>query len=337
MKTLDKEKVTPKFEKFNIENSNLVLQPKDIADYIPKWLINGFAEKHKLISLYAMPGQGKSITTLYLACYILENKLINKIIYIDMDNGLGTLKSRGLERLLIKYGESLKYISTSKKATQDFIYSEVIRKLSENASDSNNDTLIIFDSIRNFIKGSMSVDNDVMPTLNAMQKMRNYYAGVWFLNHQSKQDFTGENNKAYKGATAFFDSCDEAYFVKKISRTDNRLITTLEPMKQRDDTQPQAIIIDTDNLSIKFEDFILHSLNEKQSQALEYIKEVILDHPNGITQTDLLKRVKRLSATDETEICGANSMLKLLNHFAGKLYRISTGNIRNSCIYYPLT
>lgn len=48
-----------------------------------------------------------------------------------------------------------------------------------------------------------------------MQNMRDYYAGVWFLNHQNKQDFTGENNKAYKGATAFFDSCDEAYFVKK--------------------------------------------------------------------------------------------------------------------------
>ena len=67
MKTLDKEKVTPKFEKFNIENSNLVLQPKDIADYIPKWLINGFAESNKLISLYAMPGSGKSLTALYLA------------------------------------------------------------------------------------------------------------------------------------------------------------------------------------------------------------------------------------------------------------------------------
>lgn len=38
-----------------------------------------------------------------------------------------------------------------------------------------------------------------MPTLDAMQNMRD----------------TGENNKAYKGATAFFDSCDEAYFVKK--------------------------------------------------------------------------------------------------------------------------
>jgi hypothetical protein len=61
----------------------------------------------------------------------------------------------------------------------------------------------------------MSYNEVVMPMLDAMQNMHDYYAGVWFLNHQNKQDFTGENNKAYKGATAFFDSCDEAYFVKK--------------------------------------------------------------------------------------------------------------------------
>lgn len=77
----------------------------------------------------------------------------------------------------------------------------------------------------------MSYNEVVMPMLDAMQNMHDYYAGVWFLNHQNKQDFTGENNKAYKGATAFFDSCDEAYFVKKKERKESHLIVTLEPMK----------------------------------------------------------------------------------------------------------
>lgn len=61
----------------------------------------------------------------------------------------------------------------------------------------------------------MSYDEVVMPMLDAMQNMHD----------------TGENNKAYKGATAFFDSCDEAYFVKKKERKESHLIVTLEPMK----------------------------------------------------------------------------------------------------------
>lgn len=107
----------------------------------------------------------------------------------------------------------------------------------------------------------MSYDEFVMPTLDAMQNMCDYYAEVWFLNHQNKQDFMGENNKTYKGATAFFDSFDETYFVKK--RKESRLIVTLEPMKQRDDTKPQALIINTANLSLKFDDYMLYAMNDK--------------------------------------------------------------------------
>ena len=68
---------------------------------------------------------------------------------------------------------------------------------------------------KNLTSGSISYNEVVMPTLDVMQNMWDYYAGVWFLNHQNKQDLTGENNKTYKGATAFFDSCDETHFVKK--------------------------------------------------------------------------------------------------------------------------
>jgi hypothetical protein len=74
-----------------------LLTLKDIADFNPKWLINGFVETNKLISLCAMPGSGKSLTALYLAVHMLENQAIKKVIYVDMDNGLGTLKNRGIE------------------------------------------------------------------------------------------------------------------------------------------------------------------------------------------------------------------------------------------------
>lgn len=61
----------------------------------------------------------------------------------------------------------------------------------------------------------MSYDEVVMPTLDALQNMRDYYAGVWFLNHQNKQDFTGENNKAYNGATAFLIVVMKPILLKK--------------------------------------------------------------------------------------------------------------------------
>ncbi|MCR4942068.1 MAG: AAA family ATPase [Campylobacter sp.] len=322
----------------DLENSNLLLTPKDIADYNPKWLIKGFIEANKLISLYAMPGSGKSITALFLATHMLEIGVINKVIYVDMDNGLATLKNRNIKQILNKFGDKLKYISSAKKAPKDIDPKTLIFSLSALADESQKDTLIIFDSIRNFINGSMSYDEVVMPTLDAMQHMRDYYAGVWFLNHQNKQDFMGENNKAYKGATAFFDSCDEAYFVKKKERKETKLTVTLEPMKQRDDTKPQAVIIDTANLSIEFDDFFVYAMNDKQSQAIEYAKEIIAQNPNGTNMQSLVNEIKRQAKIDEVEICGINALKKLLKEFNGRFYKIETNSNRyNFSMFYPLS
>jgi hypothetical protein len=182
----------------------------------------------------------------------------------------------------------------------------------------------------------MSYDEAVMPTLDALQNMRDYYAGVWFLNHQNKQDFTGENNKAYKGATAFFDSCDEAYFVKKRERKESRLIVTLEPMKQRDDTRPQAVVIDTVNLTLEFDDYMLYAMNDKQSQALEYAKGIIKENPNGINRNNLIKEIIKRAKYDETGVNGSNALRKFLPEFDGKFFKITNRNDRNALIFYPL-
>ena len=312
------------------------LTTETLRNYKPKWLIKGFIENNKLISLYAMPGSGKSLTALYLAVYMLDSGVISKVIYVDMDNGIGTLKSRGLEAILTKYGNKLKYISSVVKSKNPTDQTQLIFALSTLADESCKDTLIIFDSIRNFIKGSMSYDEVVIPTLNALQNMRDYYAGVWFLNHQNKQDFMGENNKAYKGATAFFDSCDEAYFVKKRERKENRLIVTLEPMKQRDDTEPQAVIIDTANLSLEFDDYMLYAMNEKQSTALDYAKEIIAENPRGINLKNLVREIKDRAKFDEVEICGIHAVKNLLKNFDGKFYKIEANTNRNFLIFYPL-
>ena len=181
----------------------------------------------------------------------------------------------------------------------------------------------------------MSYDEVVMPTLDSMQNMRNYYAGVWFLNHQNKQDFTGEDNKAYKCATAFFDSCDEVYFVKKRERKESRLIVTLELMKQRDDTKPQALIIDTANLTLEFDDYLLYAMNDKQSQALEYAKDIIKENPSGISRSNLINEIKKRAKYDEVEVIGLNSLRKFLLEFEGKFFRILRTDDRNTLMFYP--
>lgn len=336
-------KVTPQNIETNkfefLQNSNKRLSHIDLKYYNPKWLIPNFILKNTLVSFYAMPGSGKSITSLFLGLYLLKNNQINKIYYIDADNGYATLKNRGLEQILKDY-PNLIYISQAKKTQQsDIDFKKLIFELSNSAKNGTvENDLIIIDSIRNFISGNMSYDNEVMPILDALQSLRDYSAGVWFLNHQNKQNLANdENNKAYKGATAFFDSPDEAYFVKKRERKENSLIVTLEPMKQRDDTLPQALIIDTLSTNIYFDDYFIYAMNEKQSQSLEYAKDIIFKNPSGINLQNLVTEIKRMSKIDEVEICGMNALKKLLKQFDGRFYEIKLNTTSyNSLIFKPL-
>lgn len=183
----------------------------------------------------------------------------------------------------------------------------------------------------------MSHDNEVMPTLNALQIVRENSAGAWFLNHQNKQSFIDENNKSFKGATSFFDSVDELFFVQKHERKDNQLIVTLENMKQRHDIKPQALIINTATQELIFDDYFIYAMNDKQSQALEYAKEIIVKNQNGINLKNLTNEIKRMAKIDEAQVCGINALKKLLMQFDGKFYQtdIDTSSYKQ-LIFKPL-
>ena len=76
--------------------------------------------------------------------------------------------------------------------------------------------------------------------------MRDKGATIIFLHHQPKQ-YGEENNKIYKGATAFMDSVDEAWYVSKsfMQNEDSKTLSLdLEPQKHRLDTKAQKATID---------------------------------------------------------------------------------------------
>lgn len=107
-------------------------------------------------------------------------------------------------------------------------------------------------------------------------------------------------------------------------------------MKQRDDTTPQAIIIDTANLSLEFADFLLYAMSEKQAQALEYAREIIAENKNGINMKNLVNEIKRRAKIDEVEICRTNALYKLLKEFENKSFKFVRNNNHNAFIIYPL-
>ena len=318
-----------------LDNANNCLTYKSIENYNPVWLINDLVLKNTLVSFYGMPGSGKSLTTLFLAINLLKSGAVKKVYYIDADNGYVTLKNRGLDKILKKF-PNLRYIATSKIDSEIDTKTLIVDIAKQIKSGREGETLYIFDSIRNFIDGNMHKDQEVMPILETLQKMRSFCAGVWFLNHQPKQSLSAgaENDKRYKGATAFFDTPDELYFIQKrrYDKDAKQLVVTLEPMKKRDDTEPIAAIINTKSTDIKFESYKKYALSEKENLSLDYAIEIIEKSNKELCLSELITKIKERAHKDraDNEICGVNALKELLKDFEGYRYFIErTTSIRN--------
>lgn len=194
------------------------------------------------------------------------------------------------------------------------------------------------------MKCDMKDDIKVTRYLNKLQILRDKGATVIFLHHQPKQ-YGEDNNKMYKGATAFIDSVDEAWYVGKsfMHNTKNKhnaktLSLDLEPQKHRLDTKAQRAIIDNKAHTICFRDDIKIGLSQKQQITLDLQRKLSMPIPI-IIQSDLAKQIVKIANANYYEIVGRNALWNLLAEFENKLFKIHTfipkgGGVRK--VYTPL-
>ena len=184
--------------------------------------------------------------------------------------------------------------------------------------------LIVIDSIRNFIKGSLSKDENITKFMADLQGLRDKGATVIFLHHQPKQGLD-KNDENYKGATAFMDSVDEAFYLQNETENafvnENEMILSLKPKKKRTNTKEAVVLIDTKKLELKFIEDDFFGLSEKEKISLQLAKEVI-DQKGEISQSDLAMAIQKLANKNYLEIVGRNTLWKLFDKFNGKLFTI---------------
>ncbi|WP_181894622.1 AAA family ATPase [Helicobacter fennelliae] len=298
-----------------------------------KWLIDNFLMRGSLNMVYASAGVGKSLLSLELAYFLAKKPNVSKVIYLDGDNSEAALTARGLNEIVESSGAKLEYYFVNPHK-----YFSIFNKLKEYNLEN---VVLIIDSIRNFINFDIKDDIKVTRYLQRLQKLRSKGATIIFLHHQPKQ-YGEENNKMYKGATAFIDSVDEAWYVSKsfIQNSNSKTLSLdLEPQKYRLDTKAQRAIIDNKTHTIFFRDDIRIGLSQKQQITLELAQEVINANPNGIIQSDLARQIVKIANANYYEIVGKNSLWNLLAEFENKLFKIHTftpkgGGVRK--IYTPL-
>ena len=196
----------------SIDEMNSLFQKYDL-NYLEvenvkfEYLIDNLLVKNEITMIVARPAIGKSLTTFAFVNMILLNSKVSKIIYLDGDNGLTTIKERKVHIVKENHGDKLIYLQGLKASE----FNIVIKNLLKSNLD---DILIVFDSIKNFMQGGDRDKNrDVSKVMEILKTLRNNGATVIFLHHSNKPS-KDIDELMYAGSSAWEEDSTNAFILK---------------------------------------------------------------------------------------------------------------------------
>lgn len=237
------------------------------------YLIPQFLKRETIMLFFSKAGGGKSLFTINIAIYLLLQKLVNRVIYLDGDNSKAALKSRGIDDLVGLFPqEQFLYIPSFK--VDSLLLDAVLKEVRRPPVKHN---LIVVDSIRNFMQGQdASSDKHALAFMNMLQKLRDTGNTVIILHHLNKQG-------KMKNSTSFADYADTAYEIQTLEGNGEFLDLSLQIKKDRMGCIPSAIA------SIGFGAYKLQIKREGYDPDDAHIVEaIILRLKNGKANTSQL-------------------------------------------------
>ncbi|MDX1808924.1 MAG: AAA family ATPase [Sulfurospirillaceae bacterium] len=198
------------------------LDPVKVKNAKFDYLYPNMIVENEITMIAAKPESGKSLTAIGIANYVAKNG--KRIVYFDGDNGITTIKEREIDSVKIKFGKKFRYFHESNAKKSEML--SIVSTLYE--TDLSN-TFIVFDSIKNFVKGDRDKNRDVSETMNMLKSLRRQGATVLFLHHTNKpQKDLAE--LTYAGSSAWEEDTSNAFILKK---NDFRRTFIFTPIKKR--------------------------------------------------------------------------------------------------------
>ncbi|MFA5501895.1 MAG: AAA family ATPase [Sulfurovaceae bacterium] len=214
-KSLKKDKKTEDFF------ASLDIKYDEIESHKLEFLMDDFIIKNEITMLVARPATGKSLIAVSTCNMLMLEQKVKQVYYLDNDNSRVTLRSRNVHGFQLVFGDKFRYFANLEDG--DFIrIVDTLKKVDLT------DTIVVFDSITNFIVGDRNNHADVAKMLKDIKNLRNNNATVLFLHHQSKlnKDF----NSDFAGSSAFLEDISCAF---KLMRNDDKNALVLNVIKDR--------------------------------------------------------------------------------------------------------
>lgn len=265
-----------------------------------EWLVfdncKNFLVKGSINIFSADSGVGKTWLSLYLGLKYLAINQINRVVHFNLDGNPNIYLARNLLDEVLSYKKTDKWISIDYESLSEADINEpkqLLEFLSTQPADELNGTLMILDSLGNFV-GDTNDSKSIIDFFKTLRILAN--KGVTFIiNTHNKK-----NEAIFSGSGAIKNYSDSLYsFRREIDPNDeNKWNIILKNQKSRNGETSQFFIMDlAEKTLISTTNFIFKSKEqkkvEKYKDIINQIIEILKQHPTGLNQSELFKFLDR--------------------------------------------
>lgn len=251
-----------------------------VQNTVFKYLFDNLIVENEITMFAAKASTGKSHTAVGLANHAAKNG--KRVVYFDGDNGISTIKERGIHLLKNKYGkQQFRYFHESRASKSQML--TIIDKMTKTDLTG---TFIIFDSIKNFITGDRDKNKDVSKTMDILKSLRRQGATILFLHHTSRPTKDLEELR-YAGSSAWEEDTSNAFILK---RNDHRNTFIFTPFKARvGDLQEIAFTYCSDTHTLTKVDIDWAKETEEHEAIKDEIIEFLKNQNEKPTYSQIMK------------------------------------------------
>ena len=296
---------------FNLDDMALKVDELNVEK--TQFLIEDFLVKEAITMIYGAASQGKTWFMYALSRFLAECNDIQKIYYIDMDNGKRQLKDRGVDKNLLVY-EKVKYIN---KGSLKISINDLLISLVKSAyGDNYKDVVFVFDSTRDFV--DVRNDKAARAFMEQMKAIREAGATILLIHHASK------SGRVIEGSAEFVRSADNVYELKQKKAINGQILYSLKVENDRDPIKDKQFNVYLDTFKLKEGENDFANLTQEQEEFVKNVLTHISLEP--LNQSAIFKQIGK-KRDDKTA-------RKMLDMFVGRFWKFKIDG--KAKIYYPI-
>ena len=179
-----------------------------------EWLIDNSLLKRNITTIVGAPNVGKSAFSFAVSNKLFDDKKITKLLYFDADNPISYVKDRIL-KLIDTYGDdNIMYYNGLNSNPKEMVGALSVLSTIHGGGDK---VLIVIDSLKFFIQGSMNEDKLVSPFFDMLKSIRDKFGATIICLHHTRKSKDDEGKLTYNGSQVVEASTDNMIMLTKDS------------------------------------------------------------------------------------------------------------------------